>query len=47
MDLALPVERLKAAPPYMSFAPEMMLRWYGIKDNFSARRDGVELPPHA
>lgn len=46
-DLALPVERLKSAPPYMSFAPAMMLRWYGIQDNFAARRDGVDLPPHA
>ncbi|WP_370312283.1 NAD(P)/FAD-dependent oxidoreductase [Sagittula sp.] len=46
-DLALPVERLKSAPPYMSFAPALMLRWYGMQDNFAARRDGVELPPHA
>ncbi|WP_425073283.1 NAD(P)/FAD-dependent oxidoreductase [Sagittula sp. S175] len=46
-DLALPVERLKSAPPYMSFAPAMMLRWYGIQDNFAAWRDGVDLPPHA
>ncbi|MGR3368312.1 MAG: NAD(P)/FAD-dependent oxidoreductase [Sagittula sp.] len=46
-DLALPVERLKSAPPYMSFAPALMLRWYGMQDNLAARRDGVELPPHA
>lgn len=45
-DLALPVERLHHAPLYMSFAPAMMLRWYGFKDNLVARRDGVELPPH-
>ncbi len=46
-DLALPVERLKSAPPYMSFAPGLMLRCYGVQDNLAARRDGVELPPHA
>lgn len=46
-DLALPVERLKSAPPYMSFAPGMVLRWYNLQDRVAAMRDGVELPPHA
>jgi len=46
-DLPLPVERLKAAPAYMSFAPSLMLRWYGLQDRITAFRDGAELPPRA
>jgi len=46
-ELALPVERLKSAPSYMSFAPGMVLRWYNLQDRMAAMRDGVELPPHA
>lgn len=46
-DLPLPVERLHSAPAYMSMAPGLVLRWYGFQDNMAARRDGVELPPHA
>lgn len=45
-DLALPVEKLSKAPAYMSIAPQMMLNWYAIKDNWAAKRQGVELPPH-
>jgi len=38
---------LRDAPFYMSFAPQMNLRYYRIKDNILTRRDGALLPPHA
>lgn len=46
-DLPLPVEPLKPAPAYMAFAPALMLRWYRLRDNLMARRDGSARPPHA
>ncbi|RVU39233.1 FAD-binding oxidoreductase [Hwanghaeella grinnelliae] len=45
-ELALPVEKLSKAPPYMAIGPQLMLHWYAIKDNLAAKRQGVELPPH-
>lgn len=46
-DLALRVEPLRDAPFYMSFAPQLSLRYYRITDNIMTRRDGADLPPHA
>ena len=46
-DLALKVEPLRDAPFYMSFAPQMNLRYYRVKDNILTKRDGAPLPPHA
>ena len=46
-DLALKVEPLRDAPFYMSFAPQMNLRYYRVKDNLLTKRDGASLPPHA
>lgn len=46
-DLSLKVEPLQTAPFYMSFAPQMMLRYYRANDWLAARRDGAPLPPHA
>ena len=46
-DLALEPEPLRAAPAYMRIAPKVMLSYYRWRDNRQARRDGVELPPHA
>lgn len=46
-ELALPIERLKTAPAYMSIAPTLMLRWYGLRDRMAAMKDGADLPPHA
>ncbi len=46
-QLALPLEKLSAAPTYMNIAPSLMLRWYGLRDHISARMEGTTLPPHA
>ena len=46
-DLPLPVEPLGKAPAYMSVAPSLMLRWYGLQDRLASRRDGTERPPHS
>lgn len=46
-DLPLPIERLRSAPAYMSVAPTLMLRWYGLQDRIAAILDGTELPPFA
>lgn len=46
-DLSLKVEPLAAAPFYMSFAPQMMLRYYRHTDRKGTVRDGAPLPPHA
>lgn len=46
-DLALRVERFRPAPFYMSFAPQMVLRWERLRDNMRARSARVPLPPHA
>ena len=46
-ELDLPLESLKTVPAYMKIAPSLMLRWYGIRDNMTARFEGAELPPHA
>ena len=46
-DLALKLEPLKAAPIYMSFGPQLTLRYYRVRDWLSTKRDGAALPPHA
>jgi YD repeat-containing protein len=46
-DLSLKLEPLKAAPFYMSFAPQLTLRYYRVRDWLSAKRAGAALPPHA
>lgn len=46
-DLSLPIEPLKPAPLYMSFAPQLILRHYRRNDRKASIRDGAELPPHA
>lgn len=46
-DLALPIEPLKTAPFYMSFAPQAALRYYRGRDWLRAKRAGAPLPPHA
>lgn len=46
-DLALQLEPLKAAPFYMSFGPQLALRYYRVRDWLAAKRDGAMLPPHA
>ncbi|MDR3518454.1 MAG: FAD-binding oxidoreductase [Azospirillaceae bacterium] len=46
-DLALRLEKLRAAPFYMRFAPQMVLRWERLRDNVRARLSGAALPPHA
>lgn len=45
-ELALPIEPISAAPPYMGIAPSLALRYYRWRDNRAARHDGVELPPY-
>lgn len=45
--LALRLEPLTAAPFYMSFGPQLTLRYYRVRDWVAARRDGAALPPHA
>ena len=46
-DLSLKLEPMRTAPFYMSFAPQMMLRYYRVSDRMAARREGAALPPHA
>lgn len=46
-DLSLKVEPFAIAPLYMSYAPQMMLRYYRYTDRKAAIRDGAALPPHA
>ena len=46
-ELSLRVEPLRTAPFYMSFAPQMTLRYYRVRDWLATKRDGAELPPHA
>jgi glycine/D-amino acid oxidase-like deaminating enzyme len=46
-ELSLPVEPLRAAPFYMSFAPQATLRYFRAKDWIAARTSGAALPPHA
>lgn len=46
-DLALKIEPLTAAPFYMAFAPQMMLRYYRGRDFLKAKLSGVALPLHA
>lgn len=46
-DLSLKVEPLKSAPFYMSFGPQLSLRYHRAMDWMRARRDGAALPPHA
>ena len=46
-DLALEPEPLTAAPYYMKFGTSLMLSYYRWRDNRAARRQSVELPPHA
>jgi glycine/D-amino acid oxidase-like deaminating enzyme len=46
-DLSLKVEPLREAPFYMSFGPQLHLRYHRVLDWLAAHRDGTELPPHA
>lgn len=46
-ELALKLEPLKAAPFYMSFGPQLTLRYYRVRDWIATRSDGAPLPPHA
>lgn len=46
-DLALKVEPITAAPFYMAFAPQMMLRYYRGRDFLKAKLACIALPPHA
>ena len=46
-DLVLPIEPLQRAPAYMSFAPQMTLRYHRTKDWITSRLTGAELPPHS
>ena len=46
-DLALEPEPLTRAPYYMKFGTGMVLSYYRWRDNRAARRQSVELPPHA
>jgi glycine/D-amino acid oxidase-like deaminating enzyme len=46
-DLAIKLEPLTAAPFYMSFGPQLTLRYYRVRDWLNAKRDRAALPPHA
>jgi glycine/D-amino acid oxidase-like deaminating enzyme len=46
-ELSLKVEPLHKAPFYMSFAPQMTLRYHRVLDWLMTSRDGAALPPHA
>jgi glycine/D-amino acid oxidase-like deaminating enzyme len=46
-DLGLKLEPIRAAPFYMSFGPQLTLRYYRVRDWLIAKRDGAQLPPHA
>jgi glycine/D-amino acid oxidase-like deaminating enzyme len=46
-DLSLRIEPLHRAPFYMSFGPQLSLRYHRAIDWLKARRDGAALPPHA
>lgn len=46
-DLSLKIEPLTRAPLYMEYAPSLRLRYFRHTDTRAARREGVELPPHA
>lgn len=46
-ELSLKLEPLHRAPFYMSFAPQMQLRYFRFSDTRAARKEGALLPPHA
>lgn len=46
-ELSLKLEPLHRAPFYMSFAPQMQLRYFRFNDTRAARKEGALLPPHA
>ncbi|WAP69123.1 NAD(P)/FAD-dependent oxidoreductase [Jiella pelagia] len=46
-DLSLRLEPLRAAPFYMTFGPQLSLRYHRTKEWLTARRSGSPLPPHA
>jgi glycine/D-amino acid oxidase-like deaminating enzyme len=46
-ELDLKVEPLHKAPFFMSFAPQMRLRYFRFQDARASRKEGIELPPHA
>ena len=46
-DLSLRVEPLHRVPRYMSYAPQLTLRYYRATDWLRSRLDGAALPPHA
>ncbi|HEX2526596.1 MAG TPA: FAD-binding oxidoreductase [Geminicoccus sp.] len=45
-DLALPLEPLEAAPLYMKFVPRLFLSVTRARDQWVARREGVNPPPY-
>ncbi|MCW6508263.1 NAD(P)/FAD-dependent oxidoreductase [Lichenifustis flavocetrariae] len=46
-DLSLKIEPLHKAPLYMSYGPQLTLRYYRAMDWMKSKRDGAPLPPHA
>lgn len=46
-DLSLRLEPHRAAPFYMSFGPQLSLRYHRVRDWISAKASGAPLPPHA
>lgn len=46
-DLSLKMEPLHKAPFFMSFAPQMRLRYFRYQDGRAAKKEGATLPPHA
>lgn len=46
-ELSLPLEPLREAPFYMSFGPQLTLRYYRYKDRLIDWRRRVEAPPHS
>jgi len=46
-ELSLKPEPLHKAPFYMSFAPQMQLRYFRLSDNRATRQEGAVIPPHA
>lgn len=46
-QLSLKVEPLRKAPFYMSFGPQLSLRYWRIRDRLKSTLEGAPLPPHA
>ncbi|WP_163461303.1 NAD(P)/FAD-dependent oxidoreductase [Jiella pacifica] len=45
-ELSLRLEPLRAAPFYMTFGPQLSLRYHRAKEWLTAKRSGSPLPPH-